>query len=788
MKRKYYPYLISILLIFSLIGAAATGLFAYRNIRLIVDTLQKEALPHANLSLINQIGEELQNIEHQVERYVFTDQSQYLDSSNFHVQNALTLLEKLKGQMGQKATTKLIDSTKNLILAKQTILLQVAKLDYASLDVQLDDFTRDLNKIPVQQILPDTILRKKKGFLNRVFGRKEQVLLSDTVDIYRSKEYRKLVSDRLDSVAERAQKAQYKLRLKEFSLERDHQEMQTSIESILSSLEAEELLKLKGNNRNVQLIAFETNRYIQMVSIAGPALLLTAFVILIFYIIRTRQYQSVLGLAKANAVQTAQEKERFLNAISHEIRTPMNAVTGFTKQLLKGDLNREQREQLEIIDGANGHINHLIDEVLDHAKLKADKVRLQKVSFNPAKTLLDVIKLMQGRASTKGLGLELNFDALPEKLLGDPFRLKQILLNLVSNAIKFTERGEIQVSASALEDEGDQMRLEIQVSDSGIGISEQDRLSIFTEFGQSKASDQIVGTGLGLTITKNLVELHGGSISVQSTVNKGSIFSVVLPYQKANKEKVTKEKLKIHSRITGLRILIADDEDYNRKLLESMLVPFEVDLQFAKDGNEAYKQLTEGQVDIALLDIRMPGLSGIEIAKKIREQRKVQKLYVLGITAAITSEDRIKAVEAGIDRILMKPIDEAILLSAIEDRITTTSRMNDSNPPFSLENLEKMGDVAFVRDMISTFIKASNENIKAFQERCDSKEWAGAGEALHKIIAPARHFKAEKLVALLKEHEQSCLEGMKISERQQQQIVGQVSELVDALDNHLKSR
>ena len=265
--------------------------------------------------------------------------------------------------------------------------------------------------------------------------------------------------------------------------------------------------------------------------------------------------------------------------MSHEIRTPMNAIGGFARLLLKSDLNKDQQEYLGIIDKSTEHLIHILNDVLDFSKLQSGKISLESKHFNPSEVLKDTIKLIQDKADEKHLSLDLEINNLPRVVEGDPYRLKQIILNLVYNGIKFTEKGGVSIVASIARQTKTKIYLSFEVMDTGIGIPTNRLKDIFNEFEQVNRDDRRKGTGLGLSITRKLVHIHNGNIKVHSAEGKGSTFTVTIPYLVSNQTEIkSEESLDTSPDLAGTHILISDDEEFNRKLLIAICIDQEYDL------------------------------------------------------------------------------------------------------------------------------------------------------------------------------------------------------------------
>lgn len=790
LKKNQFPYILGISLMTVAISASLLGFFAFQNLNKIIGSLEEEVAPNINLVIINNIGLELRNAESAMEQFVYSGEQEHLFEFKALISSSVAILDTLRNQDDSSETVIRLDSLKGLIIDKGMVLNQVAELDYSSTEESLTDLMEKLNTIETQRVVEDTVLRKKKGFIQKLFGKKEEIITSDTINIYASEEYQRLVDSQLDSIAKLSQQHAYKQKLREFTLQQGHREIQSKISSILIQMEQIELSRMRMRATAAKRIAERTNKYVSMFSLVIPILLLTTLSLLLVYIFKTKKYQQALDFSRRNALKLASEKQQFLANMSHEIRTPMNAIGGFAKILLKGDLNNQQKEYLEIIHKSTEHLSHIVNDVLDFSKLQSGKIKLAHKPFNPRKLIEETIKLLEDKAVEKNLKLAFEARDLPEYVIGDSFRLRQILLNLIYNGIKFTAKGGVHVSVSQGKGSSKEVQLIFEIMDTGIGIPSNQQKQIFNEFEQINNDDMRNGTGLGLSITKKLINIHKGYISLNSKVGKGSTFTVKLPYHLADKSvlKNTKTPEK-EVQLTNMHILIADDAEFNRKLLIAILKEHDVTFDVAVNGQEAYELLKQKHYDVALLDFRMPKMDGPEVAQNIKSANGINcNSLMIGLTATVSDQDMEIAKKSGIQHVLRKPFDSNELLKLIvnDQPLRTIDQVTSSINPFNLSGLEKMGDETFVVDMVETFISSTKENLRQLDTYVTEENWKMAGEVLHKIIAPARHLKATEIVALLKKHEAQARTGIPIPEKALQKIRSTTLKLVESLQVHLQ--
>jgi PAS domain S-box-containing protein len=370
---------------------------------------------------------------------------------------------------------------------------------------------------------------------------------------------------------------------------------------------------------------------------------------------------ATLATAMRQAESANQAKSVFLANMSHELRTPLNAILGFSDLLSRHEgLSGEQKETLAIIHKSGDHLLGLINDVLDVAKIEAGRVELEPVPFDFGGMIADVIEMLRARAQDKGLQLLIDQSSkFPRFIVGDETRLRQILINLISNAIKATEKGGITLRLGLKHNKAD--HLHIEVEDTGIGIAPEDQARIFNAFVQIGPQSKQQGTGLGLTITRHFVELMRGKLTLTSTVGQGSIFRVDLPVQLARPEDI-RPVPKVRGEVIGLepgqstcRVLVAEDQQDNRILLVRLLESVGFEVRGVENGAEAVEQFESWQPHFIWMDQRMPEMDGMEAARRIRALPGGDAVKMASETASTFKEDDMELTAAGFDAVIHKP-------------------------------------------------------------------------------------------------------------------------------------
>jgi signal transduction histidine kinase/DNA-binding response OmpR family regulator len=439
-----------------------------------------------------------------------------------------------------------------------------------------------------------------------------------------------------------------------------------------------------------------------------------------------------------NAVKA---KQQFLSNMSHEIRTPMNAIIGFTKVVLKTTLTAKQKEYLTAIKVSGDALIVLINDILDLAKVDAGKMTFEKIPFKMAVSIAAMLHLFETKIQEKNLLLIKNYDpTIPDVLLGDPVRLHQIILNLISNAVKFTLKGDITVGIKLVAEDESAVTIEFSVKDTGIGIDHNKIKHIFDDFQQATSGTSRLygGTGLGLAIVKQLVEYQGGLICVDSELGIGSTFSFKLNFLKtealANKES---DEIDFDDDLKNIKVLVVEDIALNQLLMKTLLDDFGFERDIAANGKIAIEKLKLKSFDIILMDLQMPEMNGFEATEYIRNQLH-SNIPIIALTADVTTVDLEKCKSVGMNDYIAKPVDEKLLYQKIVGLVkknnASSLRVAISSIDLTYLHRRTKSNPLLMMEMIHLFLEQTPTLIDTMKQSLAVQDWEMLQASVHKMI------------------------------------------------------
>ncbi|MFZ1865051.1 MAG: response regulator [Polyangiales bacterium] len=477
---------------------------------------------------------------------------------------------------------------------------------------------------------------------------------------------------------------------------------------------------------------------------------------------RTLVRLDALRLAAERASET---KTELMANLSHEVRTPMNGVLGLSALLLDTKLDDKQRKMVMAIRESADALVGIVDEVLDYAQLRKGLVQIERTPFDISALIDGVVALMQPRAAAKGLHLESETKGLSSRrFVGDAGRIRQVLINFVSNAIKFTDSGSVVVTAEVV-GRSDKMRVRLAVRDTGPGIPEQSIRRLFTRYhheaGAARGAD---GAGLGLAISKELIELMGGTLGVESEVRRGATFWAELELDPGPEDtlRVTDTTGAEDCLIRGgARILLAEDNPTSRMVTEALLKKLSCRVDIALDGREALHKVETHDYDLVLMDCHMPVMDGFQATKRIRRIQGRETLPVIALTASAMEVDRDRCAEAGMNDTIAKPVRVSMLAKALERWVAVaggSSRRSVSTlPPASALDLEMLRrlvsldgeDDDFIRDVMGSYLKQLEESLDAMRDALREDDLESVRLTAHSLKGASKQLGAMRMGDLL---------------------------------------
>lgn len=481
------------------------------------------------------------------------------------------------------------------------------------------------------------------------------------------------------------------------------------------------------------------------------------------------KHEEELKNSKNSAEESRKAKESFLAHISHEIRTPMNAVQGFTSLLMKMNPTEEQMKFLDAIKSSSENLLIIINDLLDFSKIDAGKLDFSNSDFSFRDLIKNTIKVVSYQAEENKTKLIEETDPdIPNYVFGDEVRIGQILLNLVSNAVKFTENGEVSIISKLVNEDENRLNIEFIIKDTGIGIPEESLSRIFNSFEQVNNKRQIAGTGLGLAIVKRLTELMNGDVSVTSEVDKGTEFKLLLPIGKSNQDE---EKIELKNTLTeedydipkGVKVLIVEDNKLNQMLAVSILKQQKIDYDIAVNGREAIEKLNRGKYDIVFMDLSMPVMDGYEAARVIRREL-YNEVPIVALTATTLSDTKNKVLKAGMNDYLPKPFNQSNMLEKISKNLKSRSQKLSSasqdlhSVKIDLEYLNKLsdGDDDFLRDIANTFLELLDEETLKLEIAIFNCNYKNIKASVHKMKPNFAYFGVHQGYELCEKIEYEC--------------------------------
>ncbi len=755
MKKIPVQIKIGSLMLLAVVILSAAGYLSYRNLSSIVSSIKVDQKPDLRLITIREISMDLERAQNSIRIYTLTKDTLDLQPYYSVISDIDGKVGRLKEEcMNDTLLPDQIDTISNLIGENIIIWNKLLNLN------NNQNVAGYINQLSSRLSIEAENAKKKKGVFKRIFGNdnesqdKELAIINDLQTFKQT-----------DSIARR------RLIARESQLAVTGSEIKERFYDLISKIENEISVMVEAKAKAADILARKTYSWLALFSLSGTLLAIAVMFIIIRFVRKTRLYQIALENSGEEARKLARTREMFVANMSHEIRTPVTAISGFTEQLLQEPADENTARSLRVIKSSSDHLKNIINDILDFSKLQNEKQVMEQVNFNIRQLLEEVYSLFEKQALRNNTMLSYSLSPdTPPVLLGDPYRLKQIIINLVSNSVKFTQNGKVHFSVKSNSLTQNKLELLMEFTDTGIGIEESKLAFIFEDFAQEETSTsrKYGGTGLGLSIVKKLVDLHGGTIVCVSRKNHGTSITCRLPYLEGDEKLIKPEpepSLNIPPVISNLKILIVDDEEYNRLLFKTILTRWKVKFREAADGSEALAILKSDRFDLVFMDDRMPGIDGITATRTIRKEMNISgtEMPVICISAVDGSDAKQKYIDAGMNEFLPKPFTEMTLLNTILSVLKTLPKKRNEehaipvkNKPeisvkMNLDNLYHISgdDEHFVKQMLISFAESTQNGLAMMNEELTKGNLKQVADLAHKLLPPARHIGATDLCGYL---------------------------------------
>ncbi len=572
------------------------------------------------------------------------------------------------------------------------------------------------------------------------------------------------------------------------------------LRNLLRVIESEERSSSLARVEESEIMLKDISRTIIVVGVASILIILLFLLLIVKDISRSQRYRSQLEEAKAFTEALMQRREQFIATITHDLRSPLNTVIGYSELMGKAGLTKKQEHYLSHLKKSSEYILHLVNDLLDLSKLEAGKMHVENLPFNPKNLLEDTFNNTIPDNDRKGLKLNLDISAEADcNVLSDPFRIKQILSNLITNAYKFTEEGEIIASLNMLKKIEDSYILIFSIRDSGIGISKSKQEEIFEEFSQEhgEIEKQYGGTGLGLAIAKRITTLLEGKIELISEPGRGSEFIVRIPVKKLKGELPESEIPQINpgpENLKGKNILIVDDESSQLALSKELIKSTGMECQTASNGEEALGKLKKHDFHLVLTDIQMPKMDGFEFMEALRNHPDISNIPVIAISGRTNVEPE-KYTEAGFAGNILKPYKPADLLYMIGQifNVDFKDKKRPDREP-SLEGSEYSLDEIFLfagedqmamDTIINAFIESTRLNLEEIKKAEKIGDRERVAQIAHRMLPMFKQLKISEIVPQLEQLEKK--EGLFYSNGSMELLIEEIEVLLFELQKEVKA-
>ncbi len=774
--------------------ALAITRFSFRELLGTVDELSQ---PNEKLNLLNSLFEDITTLDQLQRAEAIRNPNQPFSTFLEQSASLSAMVDSLMNLEWDSTQVERLEDMKDVLYQRDKLFFSYLKvkaelLDNRQFSTQLDTLAAILHhdngaidsNLFQQQVrttttwLPDTTTTAKKedqrSFLKKLFSKKKDAatpdtpllrvqeqtsLLLDTVALARQRQAFEEIGQIMREMETDQRSQRRKLQNRELELIHANSLFVNQLLGILHQVENEEVARIESRNHHAVRVMNQSISRINMLMLAF--FIAAALLIYLIWIDigRSNYYKEELEKSRDEAQELSKIKQRFLANMSHEIRTPLQSIIGFAEQLKQRSGNTE--DEINAIHSSSEHLLHIVNEVLDYSRISSGNLTLARERFRLLSVIKEVESAMRVQAEARNLMFLLDTEkASAFTLTGDPFRLRQILYNLIGNAIKFTHRGFIKLAVYT-KDEGEKVRCVFEVIDTGIGINQQDLDKIFNQFEQIETSitTQYGGTGLGLTIVKSLINAQHGLLEVSSEPGIGSSFRVELTFDKATPGAVNQvryDKQVAATKISG-PIMIIDDDPLILRLCSVILKKHSIDFRTFSDARSALSFNHADQVSHALIDIRMPEINGVELCHGLRKKLG-RDLHCIALTAHAMPDEQESLLQQGFDAVLPKPFHENELLKRLG--VETGEDVDVTEAP-DITTLRKMtmGDDALFQSILTQFVDETSDDLSRVGDLMEAQQRNDLREIIHKMSGRFSQLGMRALGSKLHSLEQRLVSG-----------------------------